>query len=93
MSPEKLLDRVEDLESFVAFVEALAEERRQAERLEKEQPIHYQLGGALGWQNGDIASYLEAALTYFEEKRPAPHHVESAWRTFAEFLYCGKIIE
>lgn len=94
MAAEELLAHVVDRESFIAFVEALAAERRQAEHLEKEQPLRYQLGGALGWENGDIADFLEAALAYFQEGSlgPAPEPVPS-WRMFAEFLYCGKIIE
>jgi hypothetical protein len=94
MAPEEFLDRVDDRESFIAFVEALAEERRRAAQLENEQPIRYQLGGALGWQNGDIASFLEAALEYFQEgpARPRPESKPS-WRMLAEFLYCGKVIE
>lgn len=93
MTPEELLDRVTDCASFQEFVEALAAERRQAERLEKEQPIRYQLGGALGWQNGDIASFLEAALTCFETGRVRLAGGKAGWRMLAEFLYCGKIIE
>jgi hypothetical protein len=94
MGAEELLEYVVDQKSFIAFVEALATERRQAARLEAEQPVCYQLGGALGWYNGDIASFLEAALTYFQEgplkacPEPKPN-----WRMLAEFLYCGKIIE
>jgi hypothetical protein len=90
MSLEELLDCVDDRESFIAFVEALAAERRQAERLETEQPVRYQLGGALDWQNGDIASFLEAALDCLKEDRP---QVEPSWQMFAEFLWCGKIID
>jgi hypothetical protein len=93
VTPEELLDRVTDRNSFIAFVSALAAERQEAQRLERQEPIRYQLGGALGWQNGDIASFLEAALCYFES---GPYHQPEAvpnWRVFAEFLYCGKIIE
>jgi hypothetical protein len=93
MSPEELLDQVLDRDSFIAFVEALADERRQAERLENASPDRYQLGGALNWQNGDIAAFLEAAMNYFDEKpfhKPESH---PSWRMFAEFLYHGKIFE
>ena len=93
MSPEELLDKVTDRDSFIAFAEALAAERREAQQLEREEPIRYQLGGALNWQNGDIASFIEAALQCFEDE---PYHrpdTVPSWRMFAEFLYCGKIIE
>lgn len=61
MKPEELLEGV-DRESFIAFVKALASEREAAERLEKAQPTRFSLGVAHGWQNGDIASFLHAAL-------------------------------
>ena len=88
------LENVKDKETFIAFVRALAEEREQAQELERENPVRYQLGGALDWQNGDIASYLWAALQYFE---PAPYREpvkeEPTWKGFAKFLYMGKIYE
>jgi hypothetical protein len=93
VTTEELLDRVIDRDSFIAFVSALADERREAQRLEQEEPIRYQLGGALNWQNGDIASFLEAALCYFDG---GPFHQPEAvpsWRMLAEFLYFGKIYE
>jgi hypothetical protein len=93
MSLEELLDEVDDRESFLAFVEALVEERARAERMERESPVGYQLGGALGWQNGDISTFLDAALHYFE---PSQYHLPEdtpSWRMFAEFLYFGKIYE
>jgi len=88
------LEKVKDKETFIAFVEALADEREKANQLEKENPFGYQLGGALNWQNGDISSFLWACLASFEEGalRPAPSD-EPSWKTFAEFLYFGKIYE
>jgi hypothetical protein len=93
VTTDELLDQVTDRDSFIAFVSALAAERREAQRLEQQDPVRYQLGGALNWQNGDIASFLEAALCYFDN---SPFHQPEAvpsWRMFAEFLYFGKIIE
>ncbi len=92
MSPDDLLDEVIDRDSFLAFVRELAAERWEAERMEREDE-GYQFGGALGWQNGDISAFLEAALHYFE---PGPFHQpedQPSWRMFAEFLYFGKIYE
>jgi hypothetical protein len=93
MQPEQLLQKVRDRETFVAFVRALAAEREEAEKIEKDNPQAYMVDGAHNWKNADIASYLYAALDYFEEKplhRPAR---EPSWHMFAAFLYCGKIIE
>ncbi|MDB5306494.1 MAG: putative integron cassette protein [Gemmataceae bacterium] len=89
MCPEELLDGVHDRASFVAFVDALAAEREKAEELERAEPVRYQLGGALGWQNGTISTFLQAALACFERN---PGETPS-WRFFAEFLYFGKIYE
>jgi hypothetical protein len=92
-TPEKLLQRVTDRDSFIAFVEALAEERAEAAEMERASPQSYIVDGALGWKNGDIDGFLSAALDYFE---PGPYHKPASrpsWRMFAEFLWCGKIIE
>jgi hypothetical protein len=94
MTVSDYLDNVKDKETFIIFVRALAEEREQAQKLEKESPVRYQLGGALDWQNGDIASYLWAALAYFEPNpNREPVRDEATWQEFAEFLYMGKIYE
>jgi hypothetical protein len=93
MTPEQLLQKVRDSETFVAFVRALAAEREEAEKLEKENPQAYMVDGAHNWKNADIASYLYAALDYFEEKPLHRPEREPSWQMFATFLYCGKIIE
>jgi len=92
-SPEELLERVTDRDTFIAFVEALADERAAAAEIEQAEPQAYMLDGAHNWKNGDINGFLYAALQYFE---PKPYHQpesEPSWRMFAEFLWCGKIIE
>lgn len=93
MTPEKLLDLVHHRDSFIAFVRALAVERENAEELERADPTRYCIDGAHGWKNGDIATFLYACLDYFEEKPLHTPDIEPNWRMFAEFLYCGKIIE
>jgi ribosomal protein L40E len=92
-SPEELLDRVIDRKSFVEFVTALAEERGEAEQMERDEPVRYQLGGAHNWQNGSISSFLYASLAYFDSK--PFHEPESApsWKMLADILYYGKIYE
>jgi hypothetical protein len=92
-TPEELLERVTDRDSFIAFVEALADERAAAAEVERANPQSFVVDGAHGWKNGDIEGFLYAALEYFE---PKPFHqpdTEPSWRMFAEFLWCGKIIE
>jgi hypothetical protein len=93
MTPEDLLDDVKDRDSFIAFVESLAAERANAAKLEHEKPQTYIVDGAYNWKNADIASFLYAALTYFDERPLLQPEKEPSWRMFANFLYCGKIIE
>ncbi len=87
----KHLFGVKDRESFAAFVRTLIEEREEAEELERENPERYKyLGGALGWQQRAISSYLNAALACVEDSESFK---EPSWRAFAEFLHGGKIYE
>lgn len=90
MTPEELLDRISDRTSFVDFVRALAEERELAMAEEQADPARYCLDGARNWKNADIASFLYAALTMFED-----HNLDEppTWQGFAHFLYSGKVIE
>lgn len=92
-SPEELLDRVVDRDSFITFVTALAEEREEAEQMERDEPVRYQSGGAHNWQNRCISSFLYATLEYFE---PKPFHVPEdapSWKMIAHILFYGKIWE
>jgi hypothetical protein len=93
MRCEELLDRVHDRDSFVAFVRALAKEREEAEEIERANPQTYMVDGAYNWKNAHIASFLYAALDYFRDKPFSKPESEPSWRMFADFLYCGKIIE
>lgn len=92
-TPEDLLDRVVDRDSFIAFVQALADEREIAEKLERADPVGYSIDGARNWKNADIASYLYASLAYFNERPFKPAETTPSWRMFADFLYVGKIYE
>lgn len=92
-SPELLLERVTDRDSFIAFVTALAEERARAAEIERNNPQRYVLDGAHNWKNGEIDSFLYSALQYFE---PGVFHQPEdipSWKMFARFLYFGKIYE
>lgn len=93
MSPEELLAQVVDRDSFIAFVTALAEEREAAEELERSEPERYQLGGAHGWQNGSISSFLYASLMYFDSNPFREPESVPSWKMMAEILYDGKIYE
>ena len=92
-SPEELLDLVADRDSFIEFVKALADERTASAELGRADPQAYLLGGAHKWQNGNIDGFLYAALEYFREKPFHQPETVPSWRMFAEFLWCGKIME
>ena len=92
-SPDDLLERVVDKQTFIEFVQALAEEREQAQEIEDRHPNAYITNGALGWQNGDIPSLLSAALECFVAQPVTYSEQNPSWKMFAEFLYFGKIYE
>lgn len=98
MELDEQLERVTDQESFLAFMRALAQDRRSAAEAEsKNAASPYGYGpDAGGWENTSIESFLEAAIAWAEDSNfglkqgLAP---VSPWRKFAVFLYCGKIYE
>ena len=94
--PSELLDEVEDLDTFLAFVDALIDDRI-AEVAEQEiQPIDPLGRGPNGWENHSIEAFLSAAPRWAEDTRMGQTQGLTAgpsWRAFAAFLYCGKIYE
>jgi hypothetical protein len=94
MVPDKvneLLEQVCDRESFLRFVLELSNDSEQAEKLEKEDPEKYRYSGANGWENGSISRYLESAVAWANDSKKLDE--EPSWKSFAVFLYCGKIYE
>jgi hypothetical protein len=88
MNPEEVHNRA------TRFVEALAEDRREAEELEHADPAKYSMGGANDWQNGTISSFLECALAGAEAQEDWGVNASGpSWRDLAVFLYLGKIYE
>ncbi|MGG6267648.1 hypothetical protein ACQ4M3_11680 [Leptolyngbya sp. AN03gr2] len=88
------LEAVEDRETFIEFVRALIRDR-EASVLREQQASEFQRGyGAFGWQNCSIESYFEAALACVEAHAERDDILkEATCRSFAEFLYIGKIYE
>lgn len=91
-SPEDLLSRVSDRRSFIEFLSALAEERKEAEGLVTAMP-GYETGDSQDWQNSSISSFLSGALAYFDGQPNQHSGSMPNWRMFAEILYYGKIYE
>jgi hypothetical protein len=90
------VDAVTDPQSFLNFVRELIADREDEVRKEKVHPSPPYGAGANGWENGSIASFLEAAVAWaddsdFVEKQNLPGN--NPWQQFANFLYAGKIYE
>jgi hypothetical protein len=77
----KKLESVDDCESFFDFVRALIADRK---------------FGQDEWENETIESFLEAALAWAEATKLGQIQGQSeelSWKSFATFLYCGKVYE
>jgi hypothetical protein len=86
-------EQVTDKQTFIKFVQALAEERGRAQEIENKHPNVHAVDGALAWKNGDISSFLSAALECFTAQPVTYAEQNPSWKMFAEFLYFGKIYE
>lgn len=86
-------DAVHDRDSFIRFVQALSADREAAEQLERADPRRYQYGGANGWQNSSISSFLECALAGAEDQENWGNTNSPSWQDLAVFLFLGKIYE
>ncbi|MER9429952.1 hypothetical protein [Mesorhizobium sp. M0408] len=93
------LDRVEDLPSFVRFLDALRRDREDADRKETAMPGPSDPGWN-GWYNGSISTFLESAVawavTWTEDSRrgdPALLANDNPWRAAARIIYAGKYYE
>ena len=90
----ELLDQVTDFPSFLRFVEVLANERMEAEKLERADPERYRWSGALGWQNTCISTFLRGGIAYAQSPAEiVDENPPGTWGDLATFLYFGKIYE
>lgn len=81
MELHEQLETVRDEASFVAFVTALARDRRT---------------NSASWQSGSIEQFLEAAVSWAEDSGMGSIQGlgnATPWKKVATFLYCGKIYE
>ena len=86
------LDAVEDKETFLNFVWALAKNREDSVEKEKANPSNPYGPAANGWENISIENFLEAAVACAVGRKDRMPE-EASWKEFAEFLYGGKIYE
>lgn len=86
-------DFVHDRDSFMQFVGWLRADREASEALEASDPDRFRWGGANGWQNGSISTFLEAAAAGAESQKDWGNGTNPSWKDLAVFLYLGKIYE
>lgn len=95
-SLRRLLEQVVDQPTFLAFVDALANDFSGEREIESEHPSPPYSRGALGWENGSIDTFLDAAHAWGTSTmgdREFDHPNGSPWRRCAEILYAGKYYE
>ena len=93
---DELLQQVVDQATFFVFVDALASDFAAESRIHAVTPSNPYGPGALGWENGGIDAFLDAAHAWGTETTGHPVHDAasfSPWRRFAEILYAGKYYE
>lgn len=86
------LEAVVDEATFLAFVKALADDRRVADRTAADAVREVQNG----WENDSIQDFLEAGHAWAQDSAFGANQglsLASPWKKFAVFLYCGKIYE
>jgi hypothetical protein len=90
------LDAVTDENSFVAFLSALADDRADELRKEKEKPSSPYGPGANGWENGSIDAFLESAAAFATDWKKNPAGLpktDNPWKRCARIIYAGKYYE
>jgi hypothetical protein len=92
---ESKLSAVHDEDSFAEFVDALANDRADEVRKEKEKPSSPYGAGANGWENGTIETFLESAARWSEDWKKSPQYIAptNPWKRCAEILMAGKFYE
>jgi hypothetical protein len=90
------LDAVRDEATFVAFVGALAADRRDEVEKRKVAPSSPYGSGANGWECSTIEDYLETAAHWGNTSKnglPMYQVPENPWKRVADMLYTAKIYE
>jgi hypothetical protein len=91
-----LADQVNDEESFLRFVAALAADWEEEREIEAVKPSGPYSAGALGWENGTVGAVLDAAFRWREISINGLRLYEkptNPWRRAAHILHAGKFYE
>ena len=87
----EIVTNVNSKESFLAFVEALAQDRIDEIEKEKIKPSNPSGAGTNGWQNTTIENFLESVHSFGQDSSEIKE--EPTWKTFALLLLAGKMYE
>lgn len=90
MEPFELIEKVHSLETFLEFIKALMLDKRDEDEKEKKEVSSPYSSGHNGWENTDIASFLDAMHAGTKDN---DFSKEASWKNFAEIIYMGKIYE
>lgn len=93
---DAMLAAVRDEETFLEFVEALGADFEEEREIEASEPSSPYGPGALGWENGTIDAFLQAAAawgTSTAEHPPRSAAASNPWHRCAHILYAGKFYE
>jgi hypothetical protein len=91
-----ILDSVNDEQSFLQFLRALADDWEDEQQKELANPSSPYGPGANGWENGTIGAYFDAAIRWGDASAHGLKFYEKAsnpWKRSAEILYMGKLYE
>ena len=93
---ETMLEAVADEQSFLRFLQTLAEDWDDEQRQELANPRSPYGSGANGWENGTIGAFLHAAVSWGDVSVGSLESYEkpdNPWKRAAQIIYMGKIYE
>lgn len=93
---DELLERVTDEQSFIEFVAALGADFSRGRALEKATPSSAYQAGALGWENGSVDTFLDAAAAWAvatSRNAQVDAAASNVWQRCAAILLAGKFYE
>lgn len=89
MNLNEILERVNSKETFFEFLDALKKDKENEDEKEKVNFSSPFSSGANGWENGAIATYLDAMHAFGQDNE----EIQLDWKSFALLLYSGKFYE
>lgn len=91
-----ILASVADEQSFLRFLQVLAEDWDDEQAQELANPGSPYGAGANGWENGTIGAFLHAAVSWGDASVASLESYErpdNPWKRAAQIIYMGKIYE